>query len=246
MYCSFVKFLHNPGSLTIDVPMSFVKQVYGETWEDKKLHIFHASGKKWVVRLKRVNSVPVITDGWQTVASDLKLQNDCLLTFHPLAQFVLDLSCFVKGVCGESYYTINRYQRLGVTIIGDAFVEECYGNKPPTGTYEICYKGSMWSVSTSKLHTSYVFSQGWPEVCNDLGIQEDDLLIFRRMDDVLFDLTVYRNEIEIRLTKIGESHKDDVFQISKDEYYDKVFKDIEEDDKFYIPDEDPSFSKVVN
>ncbi|KAM0021030.1 putative DNA-binding pseudobarrel domain superfamily [Helianthus debilis subsp. tardiflorus] len=71
---------------------------------------------------------------------------------------------------------------------------------------------------------SYVFSQEWPEVCNELGIQEDDLLIFRRMDDVFFYLTVYRNEIEIRLTRRGESQKDDVFQISMAEYYDKVFK----------------------
>ncbi|MFS8025629.1 hypothetical protein Hanom_Chr16g01477371 [Helianthus anomalus] len=45
MYCSFVKYLVNPALLSIDVPISFVKQVYGETWEDKKLHIYHASGK---------------------------------------------------------------------------------------------------------------------------------------------------------------------------------------------------------
>ncbi|MFS8025630.1 putative DNA-binding pseudobarrel domain superfamily [Helianthus anomalus] len=127
--------------------------------------------------------MPVLTNGWRTVASDLNLQKDCLLTFHPLSQFGIDLSCYVNGVCGESYYTINCYLRLGVTIIKDAFVEECYGDNPPTGTYEISYKGSLWTVSTSKLHSSYVFSHGWPELCNDLRIHEDDLLLFRKPDD---------------------------------------------------------------
>ncbi|MFS8004475.1 putative transcription factor B3-Domain family [Helianthus anomalus] len=144
------------------------------------------------------------------VASELNLQKDYLLIFHPLSIFGIDLSCYVNGVCGESYFSINRSWRLG--IIEDAFVEECYGDMPPFGTYEICYKGSIWSVSTSKLHTSYVFSQGWPKVCNNLGIKADDLLIFRKLDD-------------------------DVFQLSKAEYYDNVFK---EDDKVCISEEDPS------
>ncbi|KAJ0678129.1 putative DNA-binding pseudobarrel domain superfamily [Helianthus annuus] len=150
------------------------------------------------------------------------------------------------AACVVNLITINCYLRLGVTIIEDAFVEECYGDNPPTGTYEICYKGSLWIVSTSKLHSSYVFSHGWPELCNDLGIHEDDLLLFRKLDDVFFfffDLTDYRNEIEIRLSKRVESHEDDVFLISKADYYDTLLKDIEDNDKVYIPDENPSFSK---
>ncbi|KAJ0786332.1 putative transcription factor B3-Domain family [Helianthus annuus] len=170
MYSSFVKYLSNPALLSIDVPITFVNQLYGENWEDKKLHIYHASGKKWVVILKRVKSMPFLTDGWQTSVSDLNHQKDCLLTFLPLSHFGLNLSCYVNDVCGESYFTINRYLRLGVTIIEDAFVEECFGGNPPTGAYEISYKGTLWTVSTSKLHSSYVFSQGWPQLCNDLGI----------------------------------------------------------------------------
>ncbi|MFS7948745.1 hypothetical protein Hanom_Chr06g00563491 [Helianthus anomalus] len=52
MYPSFVKFLDNPGSLKVDVPLSFVRQVWGESWERKNLQIIHQSGKKWVVSLK--------------------------------------------------------------------------------------------------------------------------------------------------------------------------------------------------
>ncbi|MFS7960689.1 putative transcription factor B3-Domain family [Helianthus anomalus] len=116
MYSSFVKYLLNPTSLSIDVPITFVNQFYGENWADKKLHIYHSSGKKWVVMLKRVNSMPVLTDGWQTVVSDLNLQKDCLLTFLPLSHFRLHLSCYVNGVCGQSYFTINHYLRLGFTV----------------------------------------------------------------------------------------------------------------------------------
>ncbi|KAM0046960.1 putative transcription factor B3-Domain family [Helianthus debilis subsp. tardiflorus] len=190
--------------------------------------------------------MPVLTDGWQIVASNLNLQKDCLLTFLPLSQFGLNLSCYVNGVCGEFYYTINRYLKLGVTIIEDAFVQECFGDNPPTGAYELSYKGSLWTVSISKLHSSYVFFQGWSEVCNDLGIQEDDLLVFEKLDDVLFGLTVYRNKIEIRLSKKVESDEDDVFQISKADYYETLLKDIEEDDNVYIPDENSSFKLVFN
>ncbi|MFS7935046.1 putative transcription factor B3-Domain family [Helianthus anomalus] len=229
MYCSFVKYLLNPASLGIDVPITFVNQFYGENWEDMKLYVYHSSGKRWLVRLKRIKSMPVLTDGWQTVVSDLNLQKDCLLTFLPLSHFGLHLSCYVNGVSGQSYFTINRTLKLGFTIIEDAFVQECFRDNPPTGSYELNYKGSPWTVSI---------------ICKDLGIQDDDLLVFEKLDDVLFGLTVYRNEIKIRLSKKLESDEDDVFQISKADYYETLLKDIEEDDNIYIPDENPSSSKV--
>ncbi|KAJ0680563.1 putative transcription factor B3-Domain family [Helianthus annuus] len=190
--------------------------------------------------------MPMLTDGWQTVVSELNLQKDCLLTFLPLSHFGLHLSCYVNGFSGQSYFTINRTLKLGFTIIEDAFVQERFRDNPPTGSYELNYKGSPWTVSISKLGSSYVFSQGWPEVCKDLGIQEDDLLVFEKLDDVLFGLTVYRNEIKIRLSKKLESDEDDMFQISKADYYETLLKDIEEDDNIYIPDKNPSSSKVLN
>ncbi|MFS8034669.1 putative transcription factor B3-Domain family [Helianthus anomalus] len=197
MYSSFVKFLDDPGSLKVDVPLSLVKQVWGERWEHKNLQSF-TKVEKWVVSLRRVNSMPIITDGWKRVAADLNLPKTSLLVFNPLGENCLELSFFVNGVCGDCYYTFHLYGRLGVTIIEDAFNKQCSGNSPPDSTYQICYKGSFWS----------------PEVCNDIGIQDDDLLIFKRIDDVVFDLTVYRNETEIVLTKRTESDAD-VFKISK-------------------------------
>ncbi|MFS8018984.1 putative DNA-binding pseudobarrel domain superfamily [Helianthus anomalus] len=100
------------------------------------------------------------------------------------------------------------------------------------GSYEINYKGSPWTVSTSKFNSKYVFSQGRTQLCNDLGVQEDDLLVFEKLDDVMFGLTVYRDEVEIRLSKKVESDDDDddVFQISKADYFKTLLKDIQEDE----------------
>ncbi|KAM0029868.1 putative transcription factor B3-Domain family [Helianthus debilis subsp. tardiflorus] len=213
MYTSFVKYLLNPSSLSIDVPITFVTQFYGEDWADRKLRIYHSSGKKWVVMLRRVQFV-----------SELKLQKDCLLTFLPINHFGLHLSCYVNGVCDKSYFTINRHLRLGFTIIEDSFVQQCFEDNVLAGSYEINYKGSPWIVSTSKFKSKYVFSQGWTRLCNDLGVQEDDLLVFEKLDDVMFGLTVYRDEVEIRLSKKVESDDDDVIQISKADYDEALFK----------------------
>ncbi|KAM0071887.1 putative transcription factor B3-Domain family [Helianthus debilis subsp. tardiflorus] len=241
MYTSFVKYLLNPASLSIDVPLTFVTQFYGEDWADRKLRIYHSSGKKWVVMLKQVKCMPVLTDGWETVVSELKLQKDCLLTFLPLNHFSLHLSSYVNGVCDQSYFTINRHLRLGFTIIEDSFVQQCFEDNVVAGSYEINYKGSLWTVSTSKFNSNYVFSQGWTQLCNDLGVQEDDLLVFEKLDDVMFGLIVYRDEVEIRLSKKVESESDDdVFQIFKADYFKTFFKDIEEDDNQPTPDESQS------
>ncbi|MFS7903547.1 hypothetical protein Hanom_Chr01g00025331 [Helianthus anomalus] len=123
--------------------------------------------KKWVVSLKRTYSMLVKTDGWKRVAADLNLPKTSLLVFHPLGENCLELSFFVNGVYGDYYYTFHRYGRLGVTIIEDAFVKQCYENSPQMA------------------HIKYVIRALFVD---------DDLRIFRRIDDVVFDLTVYRNE----------------------------------------------------
>ncbi|KAJ0764686.1 putative transcription factor B3-Domain family [Helianthus annuus] len=187
--------------------------------------------------------MPMITDGWERVVKDLNLSKKTLLVFTPLGDFALELSYFVHGICGESYYTFHRYGKLGLTIIEDSLIKHCYVNNPPNSTYQICYKGSYWSVDASKFHTSYVFAKGWPEVCNDLGIQDDDLLIFRRIDNVVFELVVYRKETEIALTKKAESDNDIVFEISKAGFFENVFEDIYEDDKIASSEEGKSFSQ---
>ncbi|MFS7948746.1 hypothetical protein Hanom_Chr06g00563501 [Helianthus anomalus] len=81
------------------------------------------------------------------------------MVFHPLGENYLEVAFFVNGVCGECYYTFHHYARLGVTIIEDAFVKQFYASNPLVGTYQICYKGSFWSVKTSKFHTSYVLAK---------------------------------------------------------------------------------------
>ncbi|MFS7941683.1 putative transcription factor B3-Domain family [Helianthus anomalus] len=231
MYSSFVKFLDDPGSLKVVSPvyviftlffikisiykfvcltiLMILKNIY-RTYLYLLLNKFEEKGgnvrtskssmnvvKKWVVSQKREYSMSVITNDWKRVVADLNLPKTSLMVFHPLEENCLELSFFVNGFCGDCYYTFHRYGRLGVTIIEDAFVKQCYGKTPLDGTYQICYKGSLWS--------------------------DDDLLIFRRIDDVVFDLTIYRNETEIVLTKIAESNAD-IFEISKADYFENVFK----------------------
>ncbi|KAJ0883991.1 putative transcription factor B3-Domain family [Helianthus annuus] len=196
------------------------------------MRIYHSSGKIWVLMLKRLKRMPVLTDGWGEVVSDLKLQKDCLLSFRPMNHFGLYLSSYVNGVCEQSYFTINRHLTLGYTMIEESFVQQCFGDDGMAGSYEVNYKGSPWTVSTSKVNSNYVFSEGWTQLCNDLGVQEDDLLVFEKLNDVMFDLTVYRDEVEIRLSKKVESDDDDddVIQISRADYDKALLEDIEVDD----------------
>ncbi|KAJ0564375.1 putative transcription factor B3-Domain family [Helianthus annuus] len=196
-----------------------------------KLRIYHESGKKRVVRVITENSTPIITDGWDNVVKDLNLPRDTLLVFKPLGDFGLELSCFVDGMCGESYFTFNRYARFGFTVIEDCFIKQFYVNSPPSGKFQICYKGSYWNVEASKVDTNFVFARGWPEMCNDVGILKDDLLVFSRIDDVVFEVVVYRDETEIWFLNKPESDDDSVLEISKADYVENALKDIYEDDE---------------
>ena len=76
----------------------------------------------------------------------------------------------------------------------------------------------------SKVDTNFVFARGWPEMCKDVGILEDDLLVFSRIDDVVFEVVVYRDETEICFLKKPESDDDSVLEISKADYVKDVFK----------------------
>ncbi|KAJ0614319.1 hypothetical protein HanIR_Chr02g0061121 [Helianthus annuus] len=49
--------------------------------------------------------MPLITDGWERVVKDFNLPKKTLLVFKPLGDFALELSYFMNGICGESYYT---------------------------------------------------------------------------------------------------------------------------------------------
>ncbi|KAM0056018.1 putative transcription factor B3-Domain family [Helianthus debilis subsp. tardiflorus] len=134
-------------------------------------------------------------------------------------------------MCGESYFTFNRYARFGFTVIEDCFIKQFYVNSPPSSKFQICYKGSYWNVEVSKVDTNFVFARGWPEMCKDVGILEDDLLVFSRIDDVVFGVVVYRDETEICFSKKAESDDDSVLEILKAGYVENAFKDIYEDEE---------------
>ncbi|XP_022014218.1 uncharacterized protein LOC110913706 [Helianthus annuus] len=159
------KFLHNPESLKLDVPIFFANQNWGDCWQKSRLQIFHES--------------------------DLNLPRDTLLVFKPLGDFGLELSCYVNGMCGESYFTFNRYTRFGFTVIEGCYIEQFYVNSPPRGKFQICYK-----VPTGML----------------------------RIDDFVFEVVVYRDEIEICFLEKPESNDDSVVEISKADYVDNAFK----------------------
>ncbi|MFS7984782.1 putative transcription factor B3-Domain family [Helianthus anomalus] len=130
-------------------------------------------------------------------------------------------------------------------IIEDCFIKQCYVNSLPSGIYQICYKGSYWNVEACKFHTIFVFAKGWPEVCNDLRILDDDLLIFRTFVNVVFELLVYRNETKILLSKKVESDDDSLLEISEADYFENVFKNIYEDDKVASLGEGKTVSQVL-
>ncbi|KAJ0850774.1 putative transcription factor B3-Domain family [Helianthus annuus] len=118
-------------------------------------------------------------------------------------------------------------------VIEVCFIKQFYVNNPPppSGKFQICYKGSYWNVEASKVDNNFVFASGWPEMCNDVGILEDDLLVFSRIDDVVFEVVVYRDETKIYFLKKPESDDDSVLEISKADYVENAFKDIYEDEE---------------
>ncbi|KAF5774943.1 putative transcription factor B3-Domain family [Helianthus annuus] len=131
-------------------------------------------------------------------------------------------------------------------VIEVCFIKQFYVNNPPppSGKFQICYKGSYWNVEASKVDNNFVFASGWPEMCNDVGILEDDLLVFSRIDDVVFEVVVYRDETKIYFLKKPESDDDSVLEISKADYVENAFKDIYEDEEVVSVGEGTTVTQV--
>ncbi|MFS8026175.1 hypothetical protein Hanom_Chr16g01483801 [Helianthus anomalus] len=66
--------------------------------------------------MKTLESRPALDDGWAAVVKGLQLSKDSLLVFKSIQHDVSELSFFIDGVCGQSYFTYQRYTQLGLTI----------------------------------------------------------------------------------------------------------------------------------
>ncbi|MFS8026176.1 putative DNA-binding pseudobarrel domain superfamily [Helianthus anomalus] len=93
------------------------------------------------------------------------------------------------------------------------------------GTYQILAGGTRWSVESAKIHNCYAFTDGWPTLCERLKIFDEDLLIFNKIDNVSFQLSVYRDCIPVVLSDIVDSVDDDeVVEISHGQFVDELDK----------------------
>ncbi|MFS7914186.1 putative transcription factor B3-Domain family [Helianthus anomalus] len=225
MNISFVKILEDPNSLKLELPLSYVYKHFGRPWPRIHLKIVHESGKSWTVIMKTLDSRPALADGWAAVVKDLQLPKDSLLVFKSILHDVFELKFFIDGVCGQSYFTYQRYTQLGLTVIPDAFIKKFFQKENLNGTYEILAAGNRWSVEFAKIHNCYAFTDGWPTLCERLKIVDEDLLIFKKIDNVSFQLSVYRDCIPVGLVDQVDSVDDDeVVEISHGQFIDELDK----------------------
>ncbi|KAJ0946966.1 putative transcription factor B3-Domain family [Helianthus annuus] len=225
MNVSFVKILEDPNSLKLELPLSYVYKHWGRPWPRIHLKIVHESGKSWTVIMKTLDSRPALADGWAAVVKGLQLQKDSLLVFKSTLHDVFELKFFIDGVCGQSYFTYQRYTQLGLTVIPDAFIKKFFEKENLNGTYEILAAGNRWSVESAKIHNCYAFTDGWPTLCERLKIVDEDLLIFNKIDNVSFQLSVYRDCIPVGLVDEVDSVDDDeVVEISHGQFVDELDK----------------------
>ncbi|MFS7903848.1 putative transcription factor B3-Domain family [Helianthus anomalus] len=116
-------------------------------------------------------------------------------------------------MCGESYITMNNYAKLGLTVIPTEFVSMFYKYHELNGIYQVYAAGKYWDVMAAKVHVTYAFTDGWPKLCERLEIMDGDTMIFEKIDNVVFQLRVFRNVIEVVLGFLEKSENSDFCEI---------------------------------
>ncbi|MFS8019380.1 putative transcription factor B3-Domain family [Helianthus anomalus] len=80
------------------------------------IEVHHEDGRHWSVRLRHMNKLPVLTDGWRAVVNNLNLSKNIWLLFKSIGDKQLKVYPFINDVCGETYITMNNYTKLGLTV----------------------------------------------------------------------------------------------------------------------------------
>ncbi|MFS8031520.1 putative transcription factor B3-Domain family [Helianthus anomalus] len=185
----------------------------GKSWQHMNIEVHHQDGRHWTVRLRHMNKLPVLTDGWRAVVNNLNLLKNTWLLFRSLGDKELEVYPFLKNVCGESYITMNNFAKLGLTVILSEFVSMFYKNHELNGIYQLYAAGKYWDVMACKIHVTYAFTDGWPKLCERLEIMDGDTMIFEKIDNVVFQLRVFRNGIEVELGFHEKSEDNDFCEI---------------------------------
>ncbi|KAJ0601664.1 putative transcription factor B3-Domain family [Helianthus annuus] len=228
---SCIAILEEPSSLKLVLPIHFVKNVYGEYWQRRKVMITHETRRSWPVSLRSVSGESIITDGWSNVIRDLDLTKRTILRLRIMEDKSMENSCFDENICGESFVTFNRYNILKIIVLPEAYVTKCYSYVPVNDCYNINAAGHSWKVETAKINDNYVFTKGCPKLFHDLGIEEDDLLLLTKTDNATFEIKIYRRGVELDVNIKEESDDESVLEIPKDTYYKNVdFPFCEDDD----------------
>ncbi|MFS7945528.1 putative transcription factor B3-Domain family [Helianthus anomalus] len=112
-----------------------------------------------------------------------------------------------------------------IQVIPDAFIKKFFQKQTLNDTYQILAAGNRWTVESAKIHNNYAFTDGWPTLCERLKIVDEDLLIFNKIDNVSFQLSVYRDCIPVGLVdKVDSVDDDEVVEISHGQFVDELDK----------------------
>ncbi|KAJ0766150.1 putative transcription factor B3-Domain family [Helianthus annuus] len=183
------------------------------------IEVRHEDGRHWMVRLRHMDDLPVLTDGWRAVVNNLHLLRNTWLLFRSIGEKVLEVFPFINNVHGESYITKNNYTKLGLTVIPDEFINMFYKNHELNGSYQVFAGGKYWDLMAAKLHVTYAFTDGWPKLCESLNICDGDTLVFDKIGNVIFHLRAFRNGIEVALGIQKEAVESDFCEIISQSTY---------------------------
>ncbi|MFS7945522.1 putative transcription factor B3-Domain family [Helianthus anomalus] len=140
--------------------------------------------------------------------------------------------CYII-VYSISYVNYNESTCVGsylfyfhlIHVIPDAFIKKFFQKQTLNDTYQILAAGNRWTVESAKIHNCYAFTDGWPTLCKRLKIFDEDLLIFNKIDNVSFQLSVYRDCIPVGLVdKVDSVDDDEVVEISHGQFVDELDK----------------------
>ncbi|MFS8027709.1 putative transcription factor B3-Domain family [Helianthus anomalus] len=98
------------------VPVTFVTKKWGTDWQHMNIEVRHEDGRHWTVRLRHMDQLPVLTDGWRAVVNNLQLVKNTWLLFRSIGDKVLEVFPFINNVHGQSYITKNNYAKMGLTV----------------------------------------------------------------------------------------------------------------------------------
>ncbi|MFS7932706.1 putative transcription factor B3-Domain family [Helianthus anomalus] len=99
-----------------------------------------------------------------------------------------------------------------------------YKNHELNGNYKVYAGGKYWDVMAGKLHVTYAFTGGWSKLCESLKIMNGDTMTFEKVDNVVFQLRVFRNGVEVELGFKEESEDSDSCElISRQTFQESVY-----------------------